>query len=94
MNTIYIHDNLIELIGFEGLHNKAYITFRNGGVAISGEKMGVENEELEFVIKEREISDHRLEEKLIQRGFLESHSFIQTKDGTYFCEYPKKEKER
>lgn len=86
MNTLYIHDGCIDLIGFDELINKAYFSIRNGGLTISSRKMDITRQK-EFIISNtRQISDENLSELLILYGFLNSHSFLK-KDDVYYCEF-------
>lgn len=86
MNTLYIHDGCVDLIGFDDLINKAYFSFRNGGLAISSREMDITRQK-EFIISNtRQIIDKNLSDLLILYGFLNSHSFLK-KNNVYYCEF-------
>lgn len=87
MNTLYIHNGCVNFIGFDELISKAYFSFRNGGLAISGGKMDIANQK-EFILSDRQISDEHLSELLILFGFLNINSFSKDKNGIYFCKFP------
>lgn len=88
MNTLYIHDGCISLIGFDQLSDKAYLTFRNNGLAIASKRMDIENQQVECQIDDRKINDQKLADLLSSHGFLNSHSFSMASDGIYYCSFP------
>lgn len=88
MNTIYIHDGCIDLIGFDKLNDKAYFSFRNGGLAISSKVMDINNPQKDFIITKKQILDQKLASLLTLYGFSKPHSFTIIDQDTYICNYP------
>ena len=50
MNTLYIKNGEIQLIGFETIHDKIFFSFRNGGLVISSEKQEIEPQQIEEIV--------------------------------------------
>lgn len=72
-DIIFIKDGKTYFEGFDTLKDKAYITFRRGGIVISGETQDSALESLEYGIEYiddiKYIDDAELETNLISRGF-------------------------
>jgi len=92
MNTLYIHDGSVDLIGFDSLKDNAYFIFRNSGLAISKNEMDINNEQHSYKIKNKSITDEELYHKLLNYGFSNAHTFSQDKNGVYYSLYPVLEK--
>lgn len=89
MNTLHIHENKIDLIGFDDLNERAYFIFRTGGLAISSSKEDVHAKQTVCDIHNRTIENEELSNELIEYGFLEMHMFTKGPDGIYYSPYPK-----
>ena len=89
MNTLYIHDSEIDLIGFDDLKTQAFFIFRENGLIISPRQENVHAEQISCNIFKKKIKNDFLVNKLIQLGFLNVHYFTKGSDETYYCLYPK-----
>ncbi len=86
MNTLYIKNGEIQLIGFETIHDKIFFSFRNGGLVISSEKQEIEPQQIEEIVNEHHIYNPTLASKLIKYGFENAHSFA-FHSQEYYCPY-------
>ncbi len=86
MNTLYIKNDEIQLIGFEKICDKIFFSFRNSGLVISSEKQEIESPQIEEVVNEHKIHSPALASKLVKYGFQNSHSFT-FHNQEYYCPY-------
>ena len=88
MNTLYIDNGKITLIGFQDLIDTDYFTFRIDDIVISTSKPDTILPTECYSIQNKKITDLNLLDKLITYGFLQNHSFTKVND-MYICLYPK-----
>ena len=75
MNTLYIKNGEIQLIGFETIHDKIF-----------SEKQEIEPQQIEEIVNEHHIYNPTLASKLIKYGFENAHSFA-FHSQEYYCPY-------
>lgn len=85
---LYVQENHVDLVGFDELRNKAYFSFRNRGLAISGNRMDIFNPQVEYEVKDGQIYDSDLCKILSAYGYDDMHDFTKSSDNIYFSVYP------